>query len=103
MPNSLNNCVIEHKQYVPCASFKEKMCTNQDISNIPFIMRGNHFLVNGHKKDLPHITAILHRISLLRLLPKSYFKISSFNPMCCTLAPLNTMCLQMKADSFIFY
>jgi len=72
------------------------MCTNQDISNIPFIMMGNHFLVHGHKKDLPHITcifhllkyvvkmflvsAILHHISVLRLLPKSYFKISTFQP-----------------------
>ena len=72
------------------------MCINQDISNIPFIMRGNHFLVHGHKKDLPRITcifhllkyvvkfflvsAILHHISLLRLLPKSYFKISTFQP-----------------------
>ena len=72
------------------------MYTNQDISNIPFIMRGNHFLVHGHKKDLPHITcifhllkyvvnlvlvsAILHHISLLRLLPKSYFKIITFQP-----------------------
>ena len=59
-------------------------------------MRGNHFLVHGHKKDLPHITcifhllkyavnyvlvlAILHHISLLRLLPKSNFKISTFQP-----------------------
>ena len=72
------------------------MCTNQDISNIPFIMRGNHFLVHGHKKDLPHITcifhllkyvaeivlvsAIRHHISLLRRLPKSYFKRSTFQP-----------------------
>jgi len=68
----------------------------KDISNIPFIMRGNHFLVHGHKKDLSHITcsfhllkyvvkivlvsAILHHISLLRLIPKSYFKISTFQP-----------------------
>ena len=60
-------------------------------------MRGTHFLVDGHKKDLPHITcifhlfkymqsriflvsAILHHISLLKLLPKSYFKISTFQP-----------------------
>jgi len=72
------------------------MCTNQDISNIPFIMRENHFLVHEHKKDFPHITcnfhllkyvvkmllvsAILHHIFLLRLLPKSYFKISTFQP-----------------------
>jgi len=71
------------------------MCTNQDISNTPFIMRVNRFLVHGHKIDLPHITcifhlfkyvifknnlvsAILHHISLLRLLPNSYFKISTF-------------------------
>jgi len=63
---------------------------------MPFIMRGNHFRVHGHKKDLPHITcifhvfkyviklilvlAIVHHISLKRLLPKSYFKISTFQP-----------------------
>jgi len=60
-------------------------------------MRGYHFLVHGHKKDLPYITcifhllkyvvnflmsAILHHISLLRLLPKSYFKISTFQHNC---------------------
>jgi len=72
------------------------MCTNQNIFNIPFIIRGNHFLVHGHKKDLLHITcifhllkyevkfffvsAILHHISLLRLIPKSYFKKSTFQP-----------------------
>jgi len=72
------------------------MCTNQDIPNIPFIMMGNHVLVHGHKKDLPHIScifhlfkyvvkiflvsAILHHISMLRLLPKSYFKKSTFQP-----------------------
>jgi len=72
------------------------MCTNQDISNIPFIVRGNLFLVHGHKQDLPYITcifhlfkyvvkfflvsAIFHHISLLRLLPKSYFKINTFQP-----------------------
>ena len=75
------------------------MCKTQDISNIPFIMSGNPFLVHGHKKhkkDLPHITcifhlfkyvvkkcfsvAIFHHIFLLRLLPKSYFKISPFQP-----------------------
>jgi len=59
-------------------------------------MRGNPFLAHGHKKDLPHFTcifyllkyvvkiflvsAILHRISLQRLLPKSYFKVSTFQP-----------------------
>jgi len=72
------------------------MCANHDISNIPFIMRGNHFLVHGHKKDLPHITcifhllkyviklflvsSILHHISSLFLLSKSYFKLSTFQP-----------------------
>ena len=80
------------------------MCTNQNISNIPFIMRGNLFLVHGHKKDLTHIkgnfhllkyvvnlmlvSAILHHISLLRLLPKSYLKKVLFNPIFCALAPL---------------
>ena len=70
--------------------------------------KGNHFLVYGHKKDLPDITsifhllkyevkfflvsAILHHISLLRLLPKSYLKISTlnFNPIFCALASFRT-------------
>jgi len=89
------------------------MCTNQDISNIPFIMRGNHFLVHGHKKDLPHnkcifhllkcvvkhflVSAILHHISFLRLLPKSYFKISFFQPnfLCSGSFKLSVNTLQM--------
>jgi len=84
--------------------FWRNMCTNQDISNIPFIMRGNHCLVHGHKKDLPRITCIFHLfkyvvrhifsvsdISLLRLLPKSYFKISSFKIIFCALAPLTIL------------
>ena len=57
---------------------------------------GNSFFVHGHKKDLPYIkcifhlfkyvvklflvSATLHHISLLRLLPKSNFKISTFQP-----------------------
>jgi len=68
-------------------------------------MRGNHFLVHGHKKNLPHITfilrlkkyvviflvsAILHHISLLRLLPKSYFKINTFQPNCLCSGSFNT-------------
>ena len=36
------------------------MCTDQDISNIPFIRRENHFRVHGHTKDLPHNTCIFH-------------------------------------------
>jgi len=59
-------------------------------------MRGNHFLVHGHKKDLPQITcifhllkyvvknvlmsAILHHISLQRILPKSHFRKNTFQP-----------------------
>jgi len=27
-------------------------------------MRGNHFLVHGHKKDLPHITCIFHFLNV---------------------------------------
>ena len=92
---SLNNCVIEHKQQVPYVLGLEKMCTYQDISIIQFIMRGNHFFCPRTPKGftyVPHITcmfhllkyvviflvsAILHHISLLRRLPKSYFKIST--------------------------
>jgi len=84
------------------------MCTNQDISKIPFIMRGNHFLVHGHKKDFPHITCIFY---LLKYVVKDFFSVSHFtshffanlldsylnnisryvlfNPIFCALAPLN--------------
>jgi len=64
------------------------------------IMSGNRFLVLGHKKDVDvylilHtfflsflnmksrkilVSAILHHIFLLRPLPKSYFKMSTFQP-----------------------
>jgi len=44
----------------------KKMCTIQDISNIPFMMRGNHFLVHGHKKDLPYITCIFHLLKYVQ-------------------------------------
>ena len=53
----------------------KKTCTNQDISNIPFIMRGNQFLVHGHKKDLPHKTCIFH---LLKYVVKNLFSVSHF-------------------------
>jgi len=71
------------------------MCTNQDISNIPFIMRENHFLVHGKKGFTSYYmhfssfkicsqtflgSANFHHISLLRLLPKSYFKKITFQP-----------------------
>ena len=73
-------------------------------------MRGNYFLVYGHKKDLPHITCIFHllkhlvklfltachfyHVSLLRLLPKSYFKVSTFQPIFCALAHLRLVTLR---------
>ena len=90
------------------------MCTNQDISNIPFNMKGNHFLVHGHKKDLPHITCIFHlsihvvkffcsvshfnHISLLRLLPTSYFKMSTFqsNFLCSSSFKTEAACVLYK-------
>jgi len=91
------------------------MCTNQDISNIPFILRGNHVLVHGHKKDLPHITcifylfkyvvnnflvsAIFHHISLVRLLPQSYFKISTFQPnFLCSSSFKHGFCMKLMFD-----
>ena len=36
-------------------------------------MRGNHFLVHGHKKDLPPITCIFH---LLKYVVKICFSVS---------------------------
>jgi len=53
----------------------KKKCTNQDISNISFIMRGNHFLVHGHKKDLPYISRIFH---LSKYVVKKVFSVGSF-------------------------
>jgi len=38
-------------------------------------MRGNHFLVHGHKKDLPHITCIFHH---LKYVVKTFFSVSDF-------------------------
>jgi len=79
-------------------------------------MKGNHFLVHGHKKDLPHITrifhllkyvvtffvsAISHHISLLRLLPKSYFKISTFQPNFLCISSFN-WCLVLSLSSVSF-
>ena len=97
---------------VPCASF----CTGHFVMvplNMTYLHCLQHYLLNissiyivhGQKKDLPHFTcifhllkyvvktflvlAILHHISLLRLLPKSYFKISIFQPsFLCSIAPL---------------
>ena len=40
--------------------FWRNMCTNQDNINIPFIMRGNHFLVHRYKNVLTIITCIFH-------------------------------------------
>ena len=42
------------------------------------------------------LSAILHHISLLRLLPKSYFKIRTFHPIFCALAPLNHLAQTMS-------
>ena len=59
-------------------------------------MRGNHFLVHGHKKDLPHIICMFDLLKYVvnffsvshftshffakTLIPKSYFKINTFQP-----------------------
>jgi len=42
---------------------------------MPFIMMGTHFLVHGHKKDLPHITCIFH---LLKYIVKHFFSVRHF-------------------------
>ena len=76
--------------------FWRKINSNQDISNIPFIMRGTSFSCprtqNRFTSYYMHfspfkicsqfslVSAILHYISLLRLLPKSYFNINTFQP-----------------------
>ena len=41
---------------------------------IPFIMRGNHFLVHGHKKELPHIACIFHLLKYV----VNFFSVSHF-------------------------
>jgi len=43
-------------------------------SNIPFIIKGNHFRVHGHKKDLPHITCIFHVFKYV----VNFFSVSHF-------------------------
>jgi len=51
----------------------------------------SHFLSFKICSQLCLVSAILHHISLLRLLPKSYFKMSTFQPSYCALAPLNKL------------
>jgi len=53
----------------------KKMCTNQNISNIPLIMRGNHFRGHGHKRGLPHSTCIFHDF---KYVVESFFSVSHF-------------------------
>ena len=59
-PKNPNNYVIKHKLYVSRASFEENCAKTRKFSNTPFILRGNHFLVPGHKKDLPLFLSIFH-------------------------------------------
>jgi len=96
MPKSLNNCVIEHTHYVPCTSFEEKCAQTRtfpiyhslwgeihflstDMNRIYLILRTFFIFLNMKTRNVL-VSAIFRHISLLRLLPKSYFKISTFQP-----------------------
>jgi len=56
----------------------------------PWTQKGfTSYYMNFSSFKICLVSAILHQVSLLRLLPKSYFKISTFQPIVCALAPLN--------------
>ena len=50
IPKTPNNSVIKHKLLVPCAIFKENSAQSRILSNTPFNMRENPFLVQGIEK-----------------------------------------------------
>ena len=62
-----------------------------------------HFYLLKYVVKIVLVSAILHHISLLRLLPKLYFKIL-FNPIFCALSPLtkverlHKICISLFAD-----
>jgi len=71
------------KLSLPCASFEEK-CAQTRTFPIYHSMgiRGNHFLVHRHKKDLPPITCIF---SSFKICSQNFLSFSHFT----SLAPLN--------------
>jgi len=59
-----------------CLSFEDKCAKTRTFPIYHgFIMRGNHVRVQGHKKNLPHITFIFH---VFKYVVKIYFSISHF-------------------------
>ena len=51
-------------------------------TNMIYLILHAFFIFLNMKSKLFLVSAILHHISVLRLLPKSYFKISTFQPNC---------------------
>ena len=54
------------------------MCTNQDISNIPFIMRGNNFLVLRLQTQKGFTLYYMACIFLFKYVVKNFFIVSHF-------------------------
>jgi len=52
--------VIKLKLQIPCERFDEICAQTRIFSNTPFNMKGNRFLVDGTKQDLPQFLCIFH-------------------------------------------
>jgi len=76
-----------HVQYTIQYEGKSLFCPRTQKGFTSYYMHFSSFKICSQFFSI--VSAILHHISLLRLLPKSYFKISTFNPIFCALAPLN--------------
>ena len=60
---------------VLCASFEENCAQTRTLSNTPFNMRGNQFLVYGTEKDLPQFSCFFHLFNMSHTI----FRSQTFN------------------------
>ena len=105
IPKTLNNCVIKHKLYVPCASFAENRAQTRIFSNTPFNIRGYHFLVHGTEKGITsfcmHFTCLSMQCNIFKSQRFNIifldwdsglnyiFRLVCFDPKLCALVPIN--------------
>jgi len=74
-----------HFQYTIHYEGKSFSCPRTQKGFTSYYLHFSYFIIFS---QIFFVSAILHHISLLTLLPKSYFKISTLNPIFCALAPL---------------
>ena len=110
----LKKNVHRHFQYISHNERKSFSCPRTQKRFTSYYM---HFSSLKYVINFFIVSAMLHHISLLRLLPKSYFKICTFQPIFCALAPLKSdlcfiydsifvmsiFCLSYRYDIWSFY